>query len=157
MKISDTGFLVPESFARATMEQTPPGGRILKAYLSNARIIGLPNGHRVRIREYCAGWKWLKIMAENPEIKAVGGFADNVLSPKQTLMVIRQGVHDRINRYVFHYNKGRKWQSEYFWSCKRDQRQLHDNAMQRRIIYRFETAEAQRRFGHLVTTPEDFF
>jgi hypothetical protein len=136
--------------------QIHPGNRIAWLQMQpGARIITLPSGNRILVRDYIDGWKRLKIMVANPEIKAVGGFCDTPLSPQQTLKIISSGVHDRVNHCIPGYNKGRKWQSEYFWQCKRDQRLLQDNATQRRIIYRFETAECRVRFADRVTTPEE--
>jgi len=90
---------------------------VVQARRSGAvRVIGLPNGRDVTIKAYVAAWKRVSSLPREIELKGWDLFAT---SAGEILEDIRAGVHDRINRHVPAYGKGRKWADSWFFDTFR--------------------------------------
>ena len=55
----------------------------------------------------------------------------------------RDGMHDRINQHLSWYNKGRRWDKDYWWKLWRDVQRIRG----RRHFERLETQEMEVRYG----------
>jgi hypothetical protein len=73
------------------------------------RLITLPNGRRVTLGTYVTAWR--SILA-NPDAD-YPGFDHFPECGWHILVAIRDGLHDRINRHLPHYYKGRKWDPDW--------------------------------------------
>ena len=111
------------------------------------RYITLPNGRNWSLNTYAQAWRAL--LAADP-VEQIRGFDYFPDSAGRILAKLRDGLHDRINRHIPNYGRGRKWDSDYQISLLRDSRRLRDIA-QRIIVRQFETVEARSRFAHLLS------
>lgn len=73
------------------------------------RTIRLPNGQSVTLATYCQAWK---AIARKPE-GYYSGFDYFPTRGTEILEKIQFGVHDRINRHLPHYGRGRKWDDDW--------------------------------------------
>jgi hypothetical protein len=62
----------------------------------------------------------------------------------------RTGMHDRINRHLPHFGKGRKWKSIYQTELSRDCRRIRERVNDRVILRQIMTPELKHRFGYLL-------
>jgi len=70
------------------------------------QYITLPNGKACSLGVYVNAWRKLKKMDTNEEIK---GWEWYPVSAGRILRKISYGVHDRINRHLPWFGKGRNW------------------------------------------------
>lgn len=66
-----------------------------------------------------------------------------------------RAIERRINERGGGLPAGRKWSNAYYWQAWRDSRRIQDRVLRRVRIYQFETPEAHRRFGHLLSSHGD--
>jgi hypothetical protein len=113
--------------------------------LTIKRLVTLPNGRSCSLRRYCAGWRKLKTLSPDTRI---GNWDDFPVEAAEILRDLHSGMHDRINRHVPGYGRGRKWDERYQTDLRRDVRRVTDYAS-RRLVHpanRLATPELQRRF-----------
>jgi hypothetical protein len=99
---------------------------------------GLPNGKSCSVAKYAAAWATLKTLAPTA---LCPGFEHFPEPASRILAAMRSGMHDRINRHIPGFGKGRKWSSDWYWPMYRAARDL--NAP--RLIVRWVPAELMRR------------
>jgi hypothetical protein len=86
------------------------------------RYITLPNGNTCSLPAYVKAWSTLKTAAPREQIKGWDHFPTEA---GHILREIRYGVHDRINRHVPGYGKGRKWDQQWQADMRRASRDLN--------------------------------
>lgn len=69
----------------------------------NVRLITLPSGRRITIREYVRCWKLLKQMDPNTEVANWEWFP---MKARDILRQISEGVQDRINQAIPRTERG---------------------------------------------------
>jgi len=75
--------------------------------------ITLPNGRHCRLGVYLRAWRTLKTL---PTAALVDGFTHGPVPPALVLAELQRGIHDRINRHVPGFGKGRKW--DWVWQSE---------------------------------------
>ena len=119
--------------------------------MTMTHIITLPNGNLVSAGRYAKAWS---VLTRCPADAVVPGWDHFPTDAASVLRGMREGLHARINRHLPAFGQGRKWQPEYQAGLLRDARRVQD--MARRIrVYQFETAEVEKRFGHLLARHGD--
>jgi hypothetical protein len=111
------------------------------------RLITLPNGRRVTLGTYVTAWRAILAKPEG----LFPGFGHSPERGRHILAEIRKGLHDRINRHLPYYHKGRKWEGEWYWLTAQVARQL--NTPRLRIYWL--PPHLKRRFSHRLSTPND--
>ena len=104
-------------------------------------VIGLPNGRSVTIATYVAAWRRLR---EMPGARLVGGFYHEDEPAGQVLGAFRYGLHDRINRHVPGFGRGRKWDGDW----QRAAIQTAGRANTPRVILDWVPTEFRARLRH---------
>jgi hypothetical protein len=66
-----------------------------------------------------------------------------------------RAIHRRINDRAGGLPTGRKWGADYAAAARRDQGRIRDWVLRRVRVYQFETAEARRRYKHLLSDPRE--
>jgi hypothetical protein len=109
------------------------------------RLVTLPNGRACSLRSYCAGWRKLKTLSPDTQI---GNWDDFPIEAAGILRDLHRGMHDRINRHIPGYGRGRKWDERYQADLRRDAQHVDDYALRRLIhpVNRLATPELQGRF-----------
>jgi hypothetical protein len=109
------------------------------------RYIILPNGKRCSLTTYRKAWNTIKTLKPDSEVK---GWEWYPVPARDILRQLCEGMHDRINRHIPGYCKGRKWGSDYQINLRRDARRVNEYASRRIVnpINRLSTPELQRRF-----------
>lgn len=87
--------------------------------MKTIRLITLPSGRRVTIGEYVRSWKTLKTLPPN---RLVDRWSHFPTPAGEILREISYGVHDRINKHLPWWNRGRKWAEDWY----RETRQAAD-------------------------------
>lgn len=111
------------------------------------RLITLPNGRRVTLGTYAAAWR--AILAKPDGL--FPGFDHFPERGRHILNRIREGLHDRINRHLPHYYKGRKWDPDWQSATIHAAREL--NTPRLRIYWL--PPHLKQRFAHRLSTPND--
>lgn len=109
------------------------------------RVIVLPNGKRCSLPTYGHSWRTLKTLDPDAEVK---GWEWYPCWARDILRELHEGLHDRINRHITGFGRGRKWSTDYQITLRRGAQMVNDYAA-RRPIYpqnRLGTPELQRRF-----------
>jgi hypothetical protein len=73
-------------------------------------------------------------------------------APESFQAELRRAIDTRINLRGGEAPKGRKDSLDYEAQARRDQGRIHDKLRRRARVYQFETAEARRRYGHLLSS-----
>lgn len=74
------------------------------------RVIRLPNGRQVTLSAYVIAWRQLLEMDGTALIRDWDYYPTEA---RAVLDAMRDGVHDRINRVVPWWGRGRKWESDW--------------------------------------------
>lgn len=116
------------------------------------RVVVLPNGRRCGLGVYVASWaKVAAVVATDPKAR-IKGWDHFPEDADRVLRALREGLHDRINRHLRHFGKGRKWASDWqneMWRASRDLNQP-------RLRIYWLPSDLRGRFGHrLATRGED--
>jgi hypothetical protein len=109
------------------------------------RVNLLPSGKRCSPPTYCQCWRTLKTLDPDTEVK---GWEWYPYKATEILRELRYGLHDRINRHIPGFGRGRKWSTDYQITLRREAQVVNDYAA-RRLIYpqnKLCTPELQRRF-----------
>jgi len=101
------------------------------------RAIQLPNGRAVTLRAYVAAWRALRLM--HPKARLTG-WSHFTATAADILRAMSYGVHDRINRHLTHYGRGRKWSESW-----QNHARHCANAVNSRVIVRPSTVPAEFR------------
>jgi hypothetical protein len=112
------------------------------------RVIVLPNGKRCSLPTYCQSWRTLKTLDPEASVK---GWEWYPCKARDVLHELREGLHDRINRHIPGFGRGRKWSTDYQTTLRREAQMVNDYAG-RRLVYpqgRLGTPELQHRFQWL--------
>lgn len=120
--------------------------------MSVPRVLILPNGRQCRAATYARAWRTL--LAADPHA-LFPGFAYSAERAESILHAMRGGLSERINAHVPGYGVGRKWDNDYQVRLWRDSRKVRAIQLERIRYYQFETAEANSRFSHLLTSRDD--
>jgi hypothetical protein len=109
------------------------------------RLLTLPNGSSCSLRSYCVGWRKLKKLS--PDTRIIN-WDDFPIEAAAILRDLHSGMHDRINRHIPGYGRGRKWDERYQADLRRDAHHINDYASRRLVnpVNRLATPELQRRF-----------
>lgn len=72
--------------------------------------VRLPNGRPVALNAYVIAWRQLREVSPDLVIR---DWADFPTEARRVLAQMREGMHDRINRHVSSFGRGRKWSSDW--------------------------------------------
>lgn len=111
------------------------------------RYITLPNGNACSLPTYVKAWRTLKTASPDEEIKGWDHFPTEAHS---ILRDIRHGVHDRINRHLPGYGKGRKWADIWQTEAMRAARALNTP----RLIIHWLPSDLKERFANRLSEVE---
>jgi hypothetical protein len=115
--------------------------------LRPVRVFTLPDGRKVPIAEYVRSWRVLKTVPPEMRVLYWGHFPEDA---DAVLKAIRDGVHDRINRHLPWFNRGRKWAQDWQVETSRASRQLN----RPRLIIDWLPAWLLPRFQHRLRNNE---
>jgi len=75
------------------------------------RVVTLGSGKRLRLGQYVAGWKQLLNLPSGSTVRGNLTSWDDAeeTSAATVLQQYRRGLHDRINRHIPWFGKGREW------------------------------------------------
>jgi hypothetical protein len=109
------------------------------------RFVTLPSGRPCSLPSYCAGWRKLKTLSPDTQI---GNWDDFPIEAGAILSDLRRAMHDRINRHIPGFGRGRKWDEDYQNELRRDAQRVNDYASRRHVhpVNRLATPELHRRF-----------
>ena len=108
------------------------------------RIIRLPNGHRCGLGEYARSWREVKRLAATAPDAQIKDWDHFPTSAATVLHDLRFGMHDRINRHIAGYDRGRKWAIEWQVETIRTARALNTP----RLAIHWLPTEWRGRFSH---------
>lgn len=115
--------------------------------MPSKRVIRLPNGRTCGLAKYVASWRLtITLAAQNPN-QEVSGWQWFSVPLSSVLRDLRDGMHDRINRHIAGYGKGRKWDGNWqraAGNCARD-------VNTPRLVVRCVPAEFRARLAHRLT------
>lgn len=119
------------------------------------RTIRLPNGRSVSLPVYVRAWRALRerhAPGTSPlhSDTLVNGWDHFPTLSSDVLREIRYGLHDRINRHLPWYGKGRKWDGAWQGQIWRLQ---HD--LQMRVAIHYVPMEFRARLAHRIHDGED--
>lgn len=107
--------------------------------------IVLPSGARVTLKSYCAAWREVLRVDADREFNDFGAFP---MTAGEILSEIRNGIHDRINRHLSYFGKGRKWGENYQTETLRASRALNTP----RLAIHWLPLWLRERFEHRIST-----
>lgn len=103
------------------------------------RYVTLGDGRKIGLGRYVAAWKRCRELPPATDIgKGISGWGETA---GEALCKLRDGMHDRINRHIPGYGRGRKWHHDW-------QRAMHQAAWQvnsPRLIIRWLPPDLMRR------------
>lgn len=108
-------------------------------------VITLPNGRQVGVKQYCHAWRTLKTVNPDMQCSGWGHFPE---SAKHILAEYREGVHDRINKQLPWWGRGRKWEQIWQIETLRAARQVN----QPRLRIYWLPKQLQDRFRYRLAT-----
>lgn len=107
-----------------------------------ARAIKLGNGRRIGLGAYVAAWRTLRTMAPDTWIPTCpDGWSGTAAD---ALAQCRAGMHDRINRHIASYGRGRKWAPDW----QRETLQAAGRLNTPRLIIDWLPMHLKTRFAH---------
>ena len=109
------------------------------------RVITLPNGRACSLPSYCAGWRKIKTLAPDA---LIGNWSDFPTEAGAILRDLHFGMHERTNRHIPGFGRGRKWDERHPTDLRRGARRVNDNASRRLVhpVNRLTTPQLQNRF-----------
>jgi hypothetical protein len=113
--------------------------------MNEVKVIRLPNGKVCTLPTYTRAWKQLKGCDPNAHIAGFGHFPERA---HDVLRALRRGMHDRINRHLPWYGKGRKWDEQWQLDTRRASRDLNHP----RLVIHWLPSWLKARFGHRIET-----
>lgn len=115
--------------------------------LGKPRSIGLPNGKSISFTAFCSSWRQAKEIAKTHPEALIKGWEWYPVKVDEVLREIRFGMHDRINRHVPGYGKGRKWAREWQLEARRTSNAVNTP----RLIVRWVPKDLWARLSHRIT------
>ena len=113
------------------------------------RVITLGDGRQVRLGTYVNAWTTCKKIAPHAWLPCTpGGWPGTA---EDALQEFRAGLHDRINRRLPWYDKGRKWDSD--WQRETLQAAIRLNTP--RLAIHWLPPHLKARFAHRLSDPWD--
>ena len=109
---------------------------------STVHLITLPNGRDVTVGEYARSWRMLKTL---PPDRLVERFSHFPETAAEILREIGRAVHDRINRHIPGFGRGRKWSQD--WERAAIQTAIRVN--QPRLVIDWLPQDFRRRLAYL--------
>lgn len=113
----------------------------------SARVITLPNGRAVGLGAYVRAWRLLLTTRPDADIR---GFTWHALPAADVLRELRYGLHDRINRHLPGYGRGRKWHHDWQRAASQCARAVNTP----RLVVRWAPQDLRARLAHRLTTEE---
>jgi hypothetical protein len=113
----------------------------------SAHYVTLPNGKRCGLGVYVAAWRTILSLAPDTMLP---GFDHFPSAARDVLRDLRNGMHDRINRHVPGFGKGRKWDQDW----QRGAIQCAHAVNTPRLIVRWVPADLRARLSHRLATEE---
>jgi len=86
------------------------------------RYVTLPNGRKVGLGAYVNAWRALRTMPAGQMVRGFDHFPDEA---GRTLARFRDGMHDRINRHLPGYGRGRRWSQDWHFAALRTARAVN--------------------------------
>lgn len=113
----------------------------------STRYVTLADGRKIGLGSYVNAWQRCRELA--PETHIGRGISGRGETASEALYELRRGMHDRINRHIPGFGRGRKWESAWYWQARR----LTDDVNTPRLIvrepaYRPVITEFRRRLAH---------
>ena len=108
------------------------------------RVVTLPNGKRCGLGVYVSAWRKLKALPSDAQISGFDHFPDDA---GRILRQVRFGMHDRINRHIPGFGRGRKWHQD--WQRHALQCAIAVNTP--RLIVRWVPSDLRKRLAHRIT------
>lgn len=111
-------------------------------------FVTLANGRRVTLGAYVAAWRTVR--SADPAARYHGAPNSWFGEPEPAETILRQfraGMHDRINRHLPGFGRGRKWSDQWFFDALRAARDVNTP----RLIVRWIPAEFRSRLAHRLT------
>lgn len=115
---------------------------------SAQRVIRLPNSRCCTIGTYVASWKKLLELSADAQVGGFGHFPEPAAA---VLRQLRRGMHDRINRHIPGYGRGRKWQHD--WQVEAKRAAIAVNTP--RLVVHWVPPDLRARLAHRLTTETD--
>lgn len=112
---------------------------------NSKQYITLPNGKPCGLDVYVRAWRTLKTLPADAKVKGFGHFAEDA---SYILRELRYAVHDRINRHIRSYGRGRKWDQNW----QRDAIQTAHAVNTPRLVVRWVPPDLRGRLAHRITT-----
>lgn len=107
------------------------------------RVVKLGNGKVITLATYVAGWR--KVKQDDPSTKYKHGLSGWWSDSAQEILAdYRKGLHERINRHIPEFGKGRKWSTDWYWQMWRTSRELNTP----RLAIHWLPFELRERFAH---------
>jgi hypothetical protein len=112
------------------------------------RVIVLGSGRQVSLSEYVKGWHACKAAQPGTVYSySLTGWARGMPATREEILrEFDMGLHDRINRHVPGYGKGRKWADEWWWEARRIARDVNTP----RLVVRWVPLEFRARLAHRI-------
>lgn len=116
------------------------------------RVITLASGQRVGLRAYAAAWAAARALPPDARVMGAPNEARGISSTAgEALAGFRRGMHDRINRHLPGYGRGRKWDADW----QRAALQIAGQVNTPRLIVRWAPHDLKARLAHRLYTDED--
>lgn len=113
------------------------------------RYVTLGDGRAIGLGAYVAAWKHCLVLPPHTRIgRGVNGWGENA---GEALANLRYGLHDRINRHIPGFGKGRKWHHDW----QRQMMQAADHINQPRLRIYWLPNDLNVRFQHRLCTRDD--
>lgn len=112
----------------------------------SVRVVTLPNGRACGLGVYVTAWRSLIDITRLTPKALIKGFDHFPEEASRVLDALRDGLHDRINRHVPHYGKGRKW--DHNW--QRAAIQCAHEVNTPRLIVRYAPPDLAKRLAHRI-------
>lgn len=114
------------------------------------RIVTLGDGSRVTLGQYAHAWRTCMAAAPGSVFsRGLCGYGSR--TREEILEEFRDGVHDRINRHVPGFGRGRKWDADWQRDAWRAAREVNTP----RLAVRWVPRDFVARLRHRMWNPED--
>lgn len=118
------------------------------------RFVTLADGRTIRLGKYVAAWRQCIALAPATHIgKGVDGWGQTA---GEALADLRRGMHDRINRHLAHYGKGRNWSPDAQRVLVQVAHQVNGRRALREVECRWFPRAIRERVAHKISTERDF-
>lgn len=112
------------------------------------KVIVLGDGRRVTLGNYVKAWRAVLKSPQGAMFKGSPSDSRMPADREQCLREFRSGMHDRINKRIPSYGRGRKWSSDWWWDAWRASRDVNTP----RLVVRWVPFEFRERLAHRLTS-----